>query len=50
MNQIRSKVLKNDGLIRSKTNENGVQLDRKLRRKLIQNGKILCKILKMCLN
>ncbi len=32
------KFCKNEGSIRSKTNENGSQLDRKLRRKLIQNG------------
>ncbi len=30
---------KNEGSIRSKTNEKGCQLDRKLRWKLIQNGK-----------
>ncbi len=35
---------KNEGSIRSKTNEKGCQLDRKLRQKLIQNGKYLCKI------
>ncbi len=37
-NQILS-FCKNEGSIRSKTNEKGYQLDRKLRRKLIQNGK-----------
>ncbi len=37
---------KNEGSIRSKTNEKGGQLDRKL----IQNGKDGCKILKTCLN
>ncbi len=39
------KFCKNEGSIRSKTNEKWHQLDRKLRRKLIQNGKDLCKIL-----
>ncbi len=38
--------LQKEGSIRSKTNEKGGQLDRKL----IQNGKHLCKILKTCLN
>ncbi len=33
------KFCKNEGSIRSKTNEKGTQSDRKLRRKLIQNGK-----------
>ncbi len=33
------KFCKNEGSIRYKTNEKGGQLDRKLRRKLIQNGK-----------
>ncbi len=33
------KFCKNEGLIRSKTNEKRGQLDRKLRRKLIRNGK-----------
>ncbi len=44
------KFCKNEGSIRSKTNEKGGQLDRKLRRKLIQNGKNWCKVLKTCLN
>ncbi len=33
------KFCKNEGSIRSKTNEKGDQLNRKLRPKLIQNGK-----------
>ncbi len=33
------KFCKNEGSIRSKTNEKGGQLDRKLKRKLMQNGK-----------
>ncbi len=33
------KFCKNEGSIRSKTNEKGSQLDQQLRRKLIQNGK-----------
>ncbi len=37
MDLIESKVCKNEGSIRSKTNEKGGQLDRKLRQKLIQN-------------
>ncbi len=37
---------KNEGSIRSKTNEKGGQLDRKWRQKFIQNGKNWCKILK----
>ncbi len=44
------KFCKNEGSIRSKTNEKGGQLDRKLRWKLIQNAKNWCKILKICLN
>ncbi len=44
------KFCKNEGSIRSKTNEKGGQLHQKLRRKLIQNGFFLCKILKTCLN
>ncbi len=42
------KFCKNEGSIRSKTK--GGQLDWKLRRKLIQNGKNWCNILKTCLN
>ncbi len=37
-NQSDLKFCKNEGSIRSKTNEKGGQLNRKLQRKLIQNG------------
>ncbi len=36
--QLDLKFCKNEGSIRSKTNEKRGQLDRKLRRKLMQNG------------
>ncbi len=44
------KFCKNEGSTRSKTNEKGSQFDRKLTRKLVQNGENCCKILKPGLN
>ncbi len=41
------KFCKNEGSIRSKTNVKGGQLDRKLRRKFIQNGKNDAKSIKL---
>ncbi len=38
LTQLDLKFCKNEGSIRSKTNEKGGQFDKKLRRKLIQNG------------
>ncbi len=50
MDPIGSKVFKKEGSIRSKTNEKGSQLDKKLRRNVLQNGEHLCKIIQTCLN
>ncbi len=44
------KFSKSEGSIRTKTNEKGGQLDRKLRRKMMQHGEKWSKIVKTCLN